>query len=72
MARKLHRPTPTMQHCLEPANRQCFGLDIIALVGSLRYVKHQSIPEIHKQLFRCEGSLFIRLKPYSSGSYKAI
>ncbi|MBA2396338.1 MAG: hypothetical protein H0V70_26725 [Ktedonobacteraceae bacterium] len=24
MARKQHRPTPTMQHCLEPANRHCW------------------------------------------------
>ncbi len=27
-----------------------FGLDVIALVGSLRYTAHQSIPEIHQAL----------------------
>jgi hypothetical protein len=27
-----------------------FGLDVIALVGSLRYVSHRSIPEIHQEL----------------------
>lgn len=27
-----------------------FGLDVIALVGSLRYTSHQSIPEIHQAL----------------------
>lgn len=27
-----------------------FGLDIIALIGSLRYVSHRSIPEIHHEL----------------------
>jgi hypothetical protein len=27
-----------------------FGLDVIALVGSLRYARHQSVPEIHQSL----------------------
>jgi hypothetical protein len=27
-----------------------FGLDVIALVGSLRYAEHRSVPEIHQQL----------------------
>ncbi len=27
-----------------------FGLDVIALVGSLRYTAHRSIPEIHREL----------------------
>jgi|SRR5579863_886868 len=27
-----------------------FGLDVIALVGSLRYVSHRSMPEIHQEL----------------------
>jgi hypothetical protein len=27
-----------------------FGLDVIALVGALRYAEHRSIPEIHRQL----------------------
>jgi hypothetical protein len=27
-----------------------FGLDVIALIGSLRYTSHRSIPEIHKAL----------------------
>src|SRR6266700_1409361 len=27
-----------------------FGLDVIALVGSLRYTSHRSIPEIHQAL----------------------
>jgi hypothetical protein len=29
-----------------------FGLDIMALVGRLRYVEHRSIPEIHRELTR--------------------
>lgn len=29
-----------------------FGLDIIALVGSLRYVSHRSISEIHQSAWR--------------------
>lgn len=27
-----------------------FGLDIIALCGTLRYQQHRSVPEIHQQL----------------------
>ena len=27
-----------------------FGLDIIALIGTLRYVQHQSVPEMHRTL----------------------
>jgi hypothetical protein len=27
-----------------------FGLDVIALVGTLRYISHQSVPEIHQPL----------------------
>jgi hypothetical protein len=27
-----------------------FGLDVIALIGALRYVQHQSVPEIHHTL----------------------
>jgi Transposase, Mutator family len=27
-----------------------FGLDVVALVGSLRYAEHRSIPEIHREL----------------------
>lgn len=27
-----------------------FGLDVIALVGSLRYISHRSVPEIHQAL----------------------
>src|SRR4051812_74678 len=29
-----------------------FGLDVIALVGRLRYVEHRSVPEIHQELGR--------------------
>jgi hypothetical protein len=29
-----------------------FGLDVIALVGRLRYAEHRSVPEIHQQLRR--------------------
>src|SRR4051812_36808270 len=27
-----------------------FGLDVIALVGALRYGRHRSVPEIHREL----------------------
>ena len=29
-----------------------FGLDVIALVGTLRYAQHRSVPEIHQELSR--------------------
>src|SRR5947208_17165465 len=29
-----------------------FGLDVMALVGRLRYAEHRSIPEIHRELTR--------------------
>ena len=29
-----------------------FGLDVIALIGSLRYTQHRSVPEIHAELVR--------------------
>src|ERR1700689_1849937 len=29
-----------------------FGLDVIALVGRLRYAEHRSVPEIHQELRR--------------------
>jgi hypothetical protein len=29
-----------------------FGLDVIALVGTLRYQQHQAVPEIHQELVR--------------------
>ena len=29
-----------------------FGLDVIALVGALRYTEHRSVPEIHQELCR--------------------
>src|SRR5215831_17798906 len=29
-----------------------FGLDVLALVGRLRYAEHRSVPEIHRELTR--------------------
>ncbi len=34
-----------------------FGLDMIALIGTLRYEKHQSVPEIHQEL--CQRGVVI-------------
>ena len=34
-----------------------FGLDVIALIGALRYVEHRSLPEIHRQLVEREVSI---------------
>ncbi|MDQ5852270.1 MAG: ISNCY family transposase, partial [Chloroflexota bacterium] len=46
-----------------------FGLDVIALVGTLRFAHHRSIPEIHAELRRrgvtiCERSVTQQLYRY--------
>src|SRR3954463_4577467 len=46
-----------------------FGLDVIALVGALRYREHRSVPEIHRELSRrgvaiCERSVTNLLERY--------
>src|SRR6187200_1679501 len=46
-----------------------FGLDVIALVGTLRYREHRSVPEIHQELGRrgvaiCERSVTNLLERY--------
>jgi hypothetical protein len=42
-----HRPEEERKWALPHGE---FGLDVIALVGTLRYTSHQSIPEIHQAL----------------------
>ena len=34
-----------------------FGLDLIALVGVLRYTQHRSVPEIHRELIGCGSAI---------------
>jgi len=47
-----HRPyrPETEPHFALPHHE--FGLDVIALVGRLRYAEHRSVPEIHQELSR--------------------
>src|SRR5215217_5775407 len=47
---RYHRPyRPEAEGALAlPAHE--FGLDVIALIGALRYVQHQSVPEMHRTL----------------------
>jgi hypothetical protein len=49
---RFHKPyrPETEPHYALPHHE--FGLDVIALVGHLRYVQHRSIPEIHAELRR--------------------
>src|SRR4051812_2016453 len=42
-----YRPEAEGRHAL-PQHE--FGLDVIALVGALRYAEHRSVPEIHQHL----------------------
>jgi hypothetical protein len=45
-----HRPyRPEGEAAIALAQHE-FGLDVIALVGSLRYREHRSVPEIHRAL----------------------
>jgi hypothetical protein len=50
--RRYHRPyRPEAEpHFVLPHHE--FGLDIVALVGRLRYAEHRSVPEIHQELQR--------------------
>lgn len=50
---RFHKPyrPETEPHFALPHHE--FGLDVIALVGYLRYVQHRSISEIHAELRRC-------------------
>jgi len=46
-----------------------FGLDVIALVGALRYAEHRSVPEMHRELLRrnvlvCERTVTNLLERY--------
>ena len=45
--RQPYRPEAEGRYALP---QQEFGLDVIALVGALRYAEHRSVPEIHRQL----------------------
>jgi len=42
-----YRPEAEARHALP---RHEFGLDVMALVGALRYTEHRSVPEIHQHL----------------------
>lgn len=39
--------SPCLSRCCTKGE---FGLDVIALIGSLRYISHRSVPEIHQAL----------------------
>jgi hypothetical protein len=47
---RYHRPyRPEAEGALALPEHE-FGLDVIALIGELRYVQHQSVPEMHRAL----------------------
>jgi hypothetical protein len=47
---RYHRPyRPEAEGALALPEHE-FGLDVIALIGALRYVEHQSVPEMHRTL----------------------
>jgi len=49
-----------------------FGLDIIALIGALRYAQHRSVPEIHKQLRAMGVSIAERTVTYLIERYEEL
>src|SRR3972149_4648770 len=52
--RKAYRPEEEGRWAL-PEHE--FGLDIIALIGALRYQEHRSVPEMHRALRRRQGEI---------------
>jgi hypothetical protein len=58
--RRYHRPyrPETEAHLALP--HHAFGLDVIALVGRLRYAEHRSVPEIHQELRRRGVAIALR------------
>jgi hypothetical protein len=56
--RRCHNPRCEHYHCPYRPEEEGgwalphgeFGLDIIALIGALRYTMHRSVPEIHQEL----------------------
>src|SRR5687768_6890757 len=47
---RYHRPyRPEAEGALALPEHE-FGLDVIALIGALRYIQHQSVPEMHRTL----------------------
>jgi hypothetical protein len=49
---RYHRPYRPEAEAHFALPHQEFGLDVVALVGRLRYVEHRSVPEIHQELSR--------------------
>ena len=49
-----------------------FGLDVIALVGSLRYAHHRSLPEIHQELQGRQMRIAPRTVPHLLERYDAL
>jgi len=47
---RLHQAYRPEQESEWALPRQEFGLDVVALVGALRYQQHQSVPQIHQHL----------------------
>lgn len=47
---RYHRPYRPEEEGRLALPAQAFGLDVIALVGALRYQQHRSVPEIHQEL----------------------
>src|SRR5438132_1644593 len=49
---QFHRPYRPEEEGRLALPKHEFGLDVIALVGTLRYAQHRSVPEIHHELER--------------------
>ncbi len=67
--RHYHRPYRPEEEGRIALPQHEFGLDVIALIGALRYQQHASVPEIHQQLLRqgvviCERSVTNLLDRY--------
>jgi hypothetical protein len=52
--------------------KQEFGLDILTLVGALRYTQHRSLPDIHQELGRRRVAIALRTVQYLLERYEAL
>jgi hypothetical protein len=57
---RYHRPCRPEAESLVALPHHEFGLDVLALVGRLRYAEHRSVPEIHQELMRRGVAIALR------------
>src|SRR4029453_11179787 len=67
--RRPYRPGAEVRLALP---KQEFGLDVLTLVGALRYAQHCSIPDIHQELVHRHVTIALRTVQYLLERYEAL